>query len=700
MPRENSFSDSDGRSLTPDLLDEMEHEIEHEEEHPDLPTPLPVVQRPTVVTANGSSTAAEKRHAPTASVEPQSPSVASVRSPRSQRTGHHTTASRTHPRHLTPKERFRQSVRKIIAMRRASAMIGRGNIGAEPGIDVRRSSAYMTYGHIRQKCVIDLVDYSPLRVSTGRMTNNEFVRYMRNPQASAREPWVRVRWINVGGISWDVVSALALTYNLHPLALEDLLQPRGHARSKADYYSQHLFIRALCHTIASGAGSGWPDGAASSASSQTLTGLPRSSSPLPLDEKLGIADHYGEDSEYGGDDTLADASRGIFVKSSFQVDEESLKKPPSLLARKRKNAVRAIALEHLKKGTRVNVHIVPMCIFLMRDGTVISIHPDATSLDFTSPIAARIRQRDTSLRASADASLLVESLLDLIVDAALEVVDEYHSKIHKLERQILMKTMVGTVRDLHILSGDLILHKRTLGPIKTLIYGLRRYDTDRCVALVESKKTDVDPQQVTGFMSHKSKIYLADVHDHMEYILSSLDMYAAMSENLINYTFNMASYEMNEVMRRLTLATIIFLPLTLLTGYFGMNFESMWSVNHGHSDVIFWIIALPVMAVVIPMFTLPDLKRLIKYLKKQLVAHKVKRKQEARIADLEAEVEELQKVLGEGESAEKIVSRHIKLLHRYNEAKDATQILIGKLAAYKQTTIRQIHEDLGMNADD
>lgn len=98
---------------------------------------------------------------------------------------------------------------------------------------------------------------------------------------------------------------------------------------------------------------------------------------------------------------------------------------------------------------------------------------------------------------------------------------------------------------MHILQGDLILHKRTLEPIKTVIYGLRRYDVDRAAALLER----VDPAiKVEGYMSHKSKIYLADVHDHMEYILSSLDMFASISENLINFTFNMTSYEMNEVM--------------------------------------------------------------------------------------------------------------------------------------------------------
>jgi len=38
----------------------------------------------------------------------------------------------------------------------------------------------------------------------------------------------------------------------------------------------------------------------------------------------------------------------------------------------------------------------------------------------------------------------------------------------------------------HILSGDLIIHKRTLEPIRTMVYGLRRYDLERCRAVADS----------------------------------------------------------------------------------------------------------------------------------------------------------------------------------------------------------------------
>jgi len=289
---------------------------------------------------------------------------------------------------------------------------------------------------------------------------------------------------------------------------------------------------------------------------------------------------------------------------------------------KRKNQRNLQIIKELKKGGRVNVHIAPIFIFLFRDGTVVSIHKDQ-KLDFTTPIADRLRQRDTGLRTTADPSLLVQSLIDLVVDQALEVIEDYHSKILSLEHKVLIKPTMKSVRRLHILQEDLILHKRTMEPIKTVIYGLRRYDVDRVAALYENLNPAI---KVEGFMSHKAKIYLADVHDHMEYILSSLDMFAGSSENLINYTFNMSSYEMNEVMRRLTTATIIFLPLTLLTGYFGMNFTNMWSVRHpGHSDAIFWYIAIPVLLVVMMMFMRSDFVKMWHHMKKRYLERAVKK---------------------------------------------------------------------------
>ncbi|KAJ7292687.1 Swi5-domain-containing protein [Mycena rebaudengoi] len=75
-------------------------------------------------------------------------------------------------------------------------------------------------------------------------------------------------------------------------------------------------------------------------------------------------------------------------------------------------------------------------------------------------------------------------------------------------------------------------------------------------------------------------------------------------------------------------------------------------------------------------------------------------KQEARAAALQAEIDALQQELGEDQDAEAIAKKHIKLLHKYNEAKDATQILIGRLATLKETTVRQIHDDLDLKDSD
>ncbi|KAF7345241.1 Magnesium-like protein [Mycena sanguinolenta] len=556
MPRENSFSDSDGRSLTPDLEEAVNTSPPAS---PDYATSIPF----TRLTLRETRTRTSSRSRP-----------AGIRPPV-----------------LDPKERFRNAVRKVIALHRGLNVLTRRGAGAEPGVDPRRAGADAQYGGIKQDCVIELADYSAVRSSFGRMTNNEFVDLLADPAASAREPWVKVRWINIGGMSWDVMKALSIKYDIHPLALEDVFHAKPRARSKTDYYAQHLFLRVLCHELQEDLDQ----------DSVPIPGLLSSYPPI----QFRIEKSYDEK-------TLASSLGGRIPW---------LKQLHAAVAADEQRRIQDAALQALKNDERVNVNVVPMFIFLFRDGTVITIH-STPNLKITEPITSRVRQFDTVLRTSADASLLVQSIIALVTDKALEVVTAYQAKIKKFERKILVRPTIDTVRNLHILSADLILHRRTMGPIKSVVYGLRRYDVDRAAALTE---TSVKGAKVAGFMSHRSLIYLADVHDQMEYVLSQLDVIAGIGENLVDYTFNMTSYQMNEVMRRLMLVTVIFLPLTLLTGYFGMNFDFMWTTKHNHSDVIYWVIALPVMAIILPLFLGPDIERLVHYVRKKVLTNKAVR---------------------------------------------------------------------------
>jgi hypothetical protein len=76
----------------------------------------------------------------------------------------------------------------------------------------RRSTAGEQYGHIRQRCVIEVTDYNSVKHSSTRMNNDQFIHMLMDEAVNVRQPWAKVRWINIAGLSWDVVSALALKY--------------------------------------------------------------------------------------------------------------------------------------------------------------------------------------------------------------------------------------------------------------------------------------------------------------------------------------------------------------------------------------------------------------------------------------------------------------------------------------------------------
>jgi hypothetical protein len=102
--------------------------------------------------------------------------------------------------------------------------------GQEPGLDPSKPNGGRTTTPMRhEECQITVVDYSETDIEIHEHDNASLVKFLDKP----REDWAKCRWINVNGISWDVVQTLAQHKRLHTLAVEDVINANN--RTKADW---------------------------------------------------------------------------------------------------------------------------------------------------------------------------------------------------------------------------------------------------------------------------------------------------------------------------------------------------------------------------------------------------------------------------------------------------------------------------------
>jgi magnesium transporter len=87
----------------------------------------------------------------------------------------------------------------------------------------------------------------------------------------------------------------------------------------------------------------------------------------------------------------------------------------------------------------------------------------------------------------------------------------------------------------------------------------------------------VQPPLVTA----PTQVYLRDCYDHTFQLIDMIETYREIASSLIEIHLSSLSYKMNEIMKVLTIIATIFIPLSFVTGLYGMNFDpkaSPWNM--------------------------------------------------------------------------------------------------------------------------
>jgi Mg2+ and Co2+ transporter CorA len=173
-----------------------------------------------------------------------------------------------------------------------------------------------------------------------------------------------------------------------------------------------------------------------------------------------------------------------------------------------------------------------------------------------------------------------QAIIDGIIDLAIPVTACYGDVIGDLELDVLNRPTIEHTKKLYILISEINKILALINPITALINALRDHETDVSPDVLMAHLLDPNHGVIITPLTYT---YLGDILDHCVLITENLNQLKASAEGMIDLIFNTISAYQNESMKQLTITTIIFLPLTFLTGYFGQNFDNFTDLEQGVS---------------------------------------------------------------------------------------------------------------------
>lgn len=182
------------------------------------------------------------------------------------------------------------------------------------------------------------------------------------------------------------------------------------------------------------------------------------------------------------------------------------------------------------------------------------------------------------LKAGID--ILLYNLLDDITDKYFPFLDRISNTIDSLEDKMFSEPTREDLRDLFVIKHQMLIIRKIIAPEREIINALVRYNTH--------------------IIKPKHIIYFQDIYDHLIRLTDLVDTSRDLTTGAMDIYLTSISNKLNDIMKRLTIIASIFMPLTLISSIYGMNFKFMPEINLRYS----YFVVLLVMAIIAIWMTL------------------------------------------------------------------------------------------------
>lgn len=174
---------------------------------------------------------------------------------------------------------------------------------------------------------------------------------------------------------------------------------------------------------------------------------------------------------------------------------------------------------------------------------------------------------------ASDAGYLLYAIADRVVDSLFPVLDRMLDDVDDVEDRIVLRPDRALLERILAMKRNGVLLRKLVSP---------HLDTFTRFT-----------SPAYGIVSDEHMFYFRDVHDHLIRVFEIVDSYRELMTGALEVHLSNVNNQLSDVMKRLTVLTAMFLPLTFITGAFGMNMvrSPVWT------DPAFWILGAGMAAI-------------------------------------------------------------------------------------------------------
>ncbi|WP_100065584.1 magnesium transporter CorA family protein [Miniphocaeibacter massiliensis] len=174
------------------------------------------------------------------------------------------------------------------------------------------------------------------------------------------------------------------------------------------------------------------------------------------------------------------------------------------------------------------------------------------------------------------------AIMEKLVDNYYDNFGVLEEEVDKLDIRLIKDYKYDIIDELYLLRRNMIYMNKYITPIKSIIKYI--YEAG------ENNRRE------------EGKYYYRDLNDDIETITENIEVYKDLTTTIIDTINNRVGEKTNQITTVLTVWSTIFLPITFITGVFGMNFKHMDSLTWKYAYPIFWLISIIIVLIMVLFF--------------------------------------------------------------------------------------------------